>query len=270
MNKSDNECFTLSFPKAKDLVISGDVHGDFNQLVFKLCVQYQMKDTLLIVAGDCGFGFEKRESYENMVKRNAKRMNEANNWIVFVRGNHDNPAYFDGHTFKHKRFIAVPDYAIIQAYSHTILCVGGAISIDRQCRMDEWKGKRKYLAIGGMIIDDLARNVYWKNEVPFYDENKMKAICSQFTIDMVITHTAPSFCELFTKGGLYHWMQNDDTLLCDVEAERATMNRLHERLVRDRHPLSHWFYGHFHQSWHSSIDGILFRMLDIMEFCSVY
>ena len=70
MNKSDSECFTLSFPEAKGLVISGDVHGDFNQLVFKLCVQYRMRDTLLIVAGDCGFGFEKRESYENMVRRN--------------------------------------------------------------------------------------------------------------------------------------------------------------------------------------------------------
>lgn len=55
MNKSDSECFTLSFFEAKDIVISGDVHGDFNQLVLKLCVQYQMKDTLLIVAGDCGF-----------------------------------------------------------------------------------------------------------------------------------------------------------------------------------------------------------------------
>ena len=153
MNKSDSECFTLSFPEAKGLVISGDVHGDFNQLVFKLCVQYRMRDALLIVAGDCGFGFEKRESYENMVRRNVKRMNEANNWIVFVRGNHDNPAYFDGCAFRYKRFVAVPDYAIIQACSHTILCVGGAISIDRQYRMNTWKGKLKYLKAGGNATD---------------------------------------------------------------------------------------------------------------------
>ena len=37
-----------------------------------------------IVAGDCGFGFEKKEYYEQMVRRNTKRMNQANNWIVFV------------------------------------------------------------------------------------------------------------------------------------------------------------------------------------------
>lgn len=204
------------------------------------------------------------------MKRNGKRMNESNNWIVFVRGNHDNPAYFDGCTFRYKRFIAVPDYTIVQACSHIILCVGGAISIDRQCRMDAWKDKRKYSTIGTVTIDDLAKNMYWRNEAPLYDEKKMKAICSQFTIDTVITHTAPSFCELFTKGNLHHWIQNDDTLLNDVKAERAAMDKLHERLVQDHHPISHWFYGHFHQSWHNSIGGMLFRMLDIMEFCPVY
>lgn len=94
-----------------------------------------MKETMPIVAGDCSFCFEKKESYENMVKRNVKRMNEANNWIVFIRGNHDNPAYFDGYTFKHKRFIAIPDYTILQARSHTVLCVSKGISIDRQYRL---------------------------------------------------------------------------------------------------------------------------------------
>lgn len=91
MNYSN--AFSLSFPEAKTIIVSGDIHGDFNQLVFKLCIQYKLTDTLLIVAGDCDFGFEKKEYYEQMIRRNAKRMNQANNWIVFVRGNHDNPAY---------------------------------------------------------------------------------------------------------------------------------------------------------------------------------
>lgn len=117
------------FPECKDIVVSGDIHGDFNLLVNKICVQYQMRNTLVIVAGDCGFGFDKRGYYDNMVKRNAKRMNDANNWIVFIRGNHDNPAYFDGKSFKHKRFIAIPDYSVINACNHSILCVGGAYQL---------------------------------------------------------------------------------------------------------------------------------------------
>lgn len=31
-------------------------------------------------------------------------------------------------------------------------------------------------------------------------------------------------------------------------------------------PITHWYYGHFHQSWSATINGILFSMLDIMEF----
>ena len=49
MNYSN--AFSLSFPEAKTIIVSGDIHGDFNQLVFKLCIQYKLTDTLLIVAG---------------------------------------------------------------------------------------------------------------------------------------------------------------------------------------------------------------------------
>mgnify|MGYP007079304340 CR=1 FL=1 len=44
------------------------------------------------------------------------------------------------------------------------------------------------------------------------------------------------------------------------------MNRLYETLKEHQQHVTHWCYGHFHQSWHSSIDGTLFKMLDIMEF----
>ena len=105
------------------------------------------------------------------------RMNQANNWIVFVRGNHDNPAYFDGATFYYKRFIAVPDYTILQACNHTILCVGGAISIDRIYRINEWN-KRKYRVHSNESQEnDIPRNLYWKNEAPIYDADKMNTIC---------------------------------------------------------------------------------------------
>ena len=186
MNYSN--AFSLSFPEAKTIIVSGDIHGDFNQLVFKLCIQYKLTATLLIVAGDCGFGCEMKEYYELMLRRYAKRMIQANSWIVFVRGNHDNPAYFDGTTFNYKRFIAVPDYTILQACNHTILCVGGAISIDRIYRINEWN-KRKYRVHSNESQEnDIPRNLYWQNEVPVYDPNKMNTIPASFLIDTVVTH----------------------------------------------------------------------------------
>lgn len=264
--KRMREVYNLSFPKANSIVVSGDIHGDFNLLVHKLCVQYQMKDTVLVVAGDCGFGFEKKAYYEQMVRRNAKRMNDANNWIVFVRGNHDNPAYFDGKQFKHRRFVAVPDYSVISTCKHTILCIGGGISIDRNYRIDMWKMYCAKHGKDGQSQDKLDKNFYWSDEVPVYDEEMLNLINEQYAVDIVISHTAPDFCEQITKRGLYSFAASDEKLLEDVDKERATMTKIYGHIVHDVHPLSHWYYGHFHQSWHSDIDGVLFKMLDVMEF----
>ena len=96
--------FLYEFPDAKVIVVSGDIHGEFNQLVYKCCVQYRMTDTLIIVAGDCGFGFEQPGYYENVYNRNRERLSKSNNWIAFVRGNHDNPAYFNDYPIKHRRW----------------------------------------------------------------------------------------------------------------------------------------------------------------------
>ena len=267
-----SDIYTLSFPHAKSVLVSGDIHGEFNQLVHKLCVQYAMRDTLLIVAGDCGFGFDNPGYYDEMVKKNSRRMSEANNWIVFVRGNHDNPAYFDGTTFRHQRFMAVPDYTVIQACRHTILCVGGAISIDRRYRLQKWDADKSRHTYHHTLPKDerLARHYYWADETPTYNDEMLTRINERFAIDTVVTHTSPSFCQLLSKRGLLSFAVSDDSLLTDVEAERNTMTDLYNRLVHDAHPLSHWFYGHFHQSWHNSIEGVLFTMLDIMEFREVY
>lgn len=267
--KNLNTIYTIEFPEANNIVVSGDIHGDFNLLVYKLCIQYEMKNTVLIVAGDCGLGFEQKGFYDNIVKRNSKRMNEANNWILFIRGNHDNPAYFDGITFKHKRFIALPDYSILRACNHNILCIGGAISIDRQYRMDNWQAKLR-VNHKQTSNDPLEQNIYWKNEFPIYNADKLNAINDHYAIDKVITHTAPSFCELQTKNGLESWATNDEgNLIEDVEKERHTMDEIHKHLINNNHPITHWCYGHFHQSWNSCIGNILFKMLDIMEFYEI-
>ena len=259
----------LNFPSAKSIVVSGDIHGDFNQLIFKMCVQYQMRNTLLIVAGDCGFGFENSSYYKDIAKRNSKRMTDANNWIVFVRGNHDNPAYFDGNTFKHRRLIAVPDYTIIQACRHTILCVGGGISIDRRYRLDKWEAEQMKRRHQPDKKDRLTKHYYWADEAPVYDDSQLTEINEKFAVDTVITHTAPSFCELQKKNFLMQFAVSDPNLLDDVRAERTIMDNLYDRLRHDAHPLTQWYYGHFHQSWHIEMDGVMFSMLDVMEFREV-
>ena len=81
-----NKMLTFNYTDAKCIVICGDIHGDFEEMVFKLCVQYGMTDTLLIVAGDCGFGFEKAGYYEQIFSKVSRRLTKANNWIAMIRG----------------------------------------------------------------------------------------------------------------------------------------------------------------------------------------
>ena len=254
-----NDIVSEEFPEAKSIVVSGDIHGDFTQLVFKCCMQYGMKDTLIIVAGDCGFGFERPGYYENLYKKCRNRLTKANNWLAFVRGNHDNPAYFKEGRIRYKRWMTVPDYSVIKACGHCILCVGGATSVDRLYRIMD----KRWHPIKNE--EPLAPNVYWPSEQPLYDKIKLDEISKECAIDTVITHTAPLFCELTSHQGLHDWAIRDEDLMDDVKYERRVMNQLHAYLCDKKHPLHHWFYGHFHQSWHSVINGIKFNMLDCME-----
>ena len=150
------------------LVICGDIHGEFVPLVYEMCVRYGMRDTLVIVAGDCGFGFEKLGAYDQVFRRIEKRLAQNNCWIAMVRGNHDDPAYFAtdaaGHTaIEHMRWRTVPDYAVIEACGRTVLCVGGAVSVDRQICLQE-------------MSRHPGKVYYWQDEAVKYDASALEAI----------------------------------------------------------------------------------------------
>lgn len=114
-----------------------------------------------------------------------KQLSKSNNWIAFVRGNHDNPAYFNQQPIKHRRWMTLPDYSVVKACGHTILCVGGATSIDRMWRMTL---RQFHLQ---QPDEPLIPNVYWIDEGPTYDGLKLETINELYTIDAVITHTSP-------------------------------------------------------------------------------
>lgn len=143
-----------------------------------------------------------------------------------MRGNHDNPAYFDGKTIAYKRFMAIPDYSLVKANGHTILCVVGAISVDRVYRIKSWNrivmNQRQF----GHYHDEhdpLAPNYYWKDEPPVFNDELLTHILAENTIDTVITHTAPSFCELKSKAGINSWIREDPNLDADLDHERSIM-----------------------------------------------
>lgn len=242
----------FSYLQAKRIFVCGDIHGDFGGLVSRVCQSYSFTDTLVIVAGDCGFGFEKFNYYVNTYNRFAGKLRKANNWIVFVRGNHDDSEYFSAEKIHFTRFRCVPDYSVIQACDHNILCVGGAVSIDRMKRIRRDESR---------IHQETA--LYWKDEMPVFSPEAIEAL--KAPIDTVVSHTCPSFCFPTTKDGVAYWMEDDRALEADLGVERQTIDKIYGKLKAEGHPLKKWFYGHYHQFSRQDICDVQFRLLDCMD-----
>ena len=235
--------------------VCGDIHGEFDFLVGKM-LRMELTDTLVIVAGDCGIGFDEAGYYRRTYQRIVKTLKKLNCGLLLVRGNHDDPEYFERELISFPRMKTLPDYSVVRFKDHTILCVGGAISIDRLYRTDQMR----MLANSGHP----SRKLYWGNEPPQFSEQQMEAIKERgLRIDTVVTHTAPSFCYPTTKREIEMWMDYDPDLGKDIADERATMDRIYNRLISDGHPLARWYYGHYHCTSNDRIGGVSFYLLDI-------
>lgn len=84
-------------------------------------------------------------------------------------------------------------------------------------------------------------------------------------IDIICSHSAPSFCYPFTKGNIVlRYAENDETLLQDIEIERTTLDKVYDDY---KDTITHWYYGHYHTSNMQMINGCMFKLLDIEEIC---
>jgi len=246
--------------KFDSIVVVGDIHGEIKSLVFKITQQYNIKNSLIIVAGDVGLGFEKDNRYLELFKRMATKLKKTGNTLLFVRGNHDrkdmwldDPIYKKYWQTGNSNIRLIKDYTVITAETDrgiaNILCVGGAISVDRVART--------------------LNNNYWLNEVFVYDEDLVKDLVG---ITHVITHSAPDFCEPTTKVGIEEWISlegKNGTLGEDCDKERADHTLLYNKL-KEKNTINKWCYGHYHWSKFDEFDGTLFKLLDIMELYEIW
>lgn len=245
------------YPKAKQIIVSGDLHEAFTELVEKLCNRYRFRNTLLVVAGDESFGFAELGHYQKIYDQVAEKLRIANNWVVFVRGNNDDPTYFAEERIAYERWSCVPDYSIIQACGHNILCVGGAVSVDRRMRQmdDIYLKEQGYTTV-----------CWWPDEIPSYKPKEIAAIPHDINIDTVVSHSCPSFFNTYYDDEIEFWSRDDPALIKDCARERKTMDKILSCLGRNHHIVDKWFFSHFHASLKQKIDGIQYVMLDDLEF----
>lgn len=238
--------------KFNSIIVSGDIHGDIMPLVFKVNDQYKIENSLIIVAGDVGIGFHADGYYIDLFKKASNRLKKNNNTLLLVRGNHDDPdKWLDYEPFKafwqdgNNNVRLVKDYSVISAETdkmqHNILCVGGALSIDRTGRT-------------------IGKN-YWPKEPFVYEESKVENLLA---ITDVITHSSPDFCEPILKTGITNWIPYDKNLETDCDKERKDHTLLYNKL-KEKNNIKKWFYGHFHFTHTNYVDNTLFRLCDIME-----
>ena len=221
--------------------ILGDIHGNFQKLYMKAMA---VTDTTIIQVGDFGAGFKKRERFDEDMYDINKRLVKSNNQLLVIRGNHDDPAYFDG-TYNFSNIEFLKDYTVRNIEGRNYLFVGGAISIDRIIRKSGVE--------------------YWPDEKFVLDLDKINAIDED--INVVIAHSSPSFCQPVHFNELVWWyVAQDPSLHNELLQERKDFEEMYNALKENGHTLEYWFNGHFHFNAEELIQDTNFILLTINQF----
>lgn len=222
--------------KNRTVIICGDIHGEFKTLVYEL-KRHQISNSIVIIAGDVGIGFNSPSYYDQIYDYMDHKYLDANDVVILaVRGNHDNPEYFNGDLrLDYPRFKTVKDYSTIVTDNHNILCIGGAYSIDKEDRI---KSNNELISRGS------SRRLWWASELPYVRADELV----NGNYDVIVSHCSPSCA--------YPHIMNAAII------DRKIMDQVMEL---GSGKISKWFYGHYHDSCVEILDGIEFNLLNINE-----
>jgi hypothetical protein len=221
----------------KPLIFLGDTHGAWNDVLY-LVDHKKIENANIISVGDLGMGFQYNKEYEyKACEKLNKFFKDKNINFYGIPGNHDNRYFFQGENrICLDHFELIEDYSVYSYQDKQIQFIGGAISIDRTGRK---------LGVS-----------YWEDEGVVFNREKCQKV------DILVTHTAPSFCapQSFSEI-VYSWAREDAYLLEELTEERALLDEIFKICQPSFH-----VYGHFHFSWSEKINGCKHRLLDINEF----
>ena len=120
----------------------------------------------MIFCGDFGFGFSSPQHETEELLKSNNICQEFNVKCYVLRGNHDDPSYYntDEPKINLSNIKTISDYTIIQTPEHNILCVGGAISVDRVNRQAVYEHEIQDLIINKHYTFEKAKEkarLYW-------------------------------------------------------------------------------------------------------------
>ena len=241
-------------------VLLGDIHGEFVE-INRFFKKTKLKGVDLLQLGDFGVGFFYNDPKN--IKKEARQLKTLNDFLgkrdsqlFVVRGNHDNPMFFDGTHTEFENITFLQDYTVFNLNGLKILNINGGISIDR--------GPMPYL---NNKIGRFQGVSWWEDEVVKYTEEDKAKILNTNGIDLIISHNAPDFAQPQGFGKLLpRFAQDDKTLIDDVRVERNLLSKIWDDINENSYP-TNWFYGHFHQPLREMYDNqCMMVCLDIDEF----
>lgn len=222
----------MTLDNTKPIYLLGDHHGDYCSLFEKLD-RFDITNIYILHVGDGGEGFKPED--EEKVRNQNLNTEFAKRDICYlsIRGNHSNPLYFDGRVTL-SNFKLIQDYTVLQHCEKSILCVGGAVSIDRCVR-----------------IEGIS---WWK------DENIILQLDKVPHVDVIVTHSTPTWNGPTSLARIMNWIRRDPQLETDCAEERQKVNQLIEASTAKKH-----FCGHMHMHSTSEHNGCTSRIIDILE-----
>lgn len=238
----------------------GDIHGNFN-IIHQYVKLYNITNAHIIQVGDFGVGFKTVEKEKRMLEMFHDILLKNNVHVWAIRGNHDYKPHFDSDPFGFSNIHLIPDYTVLELCGKRILCIGGAVSVDRKFRLT------KKQRMGIYENQTLGVESWWPDELFVLDRDKLGEMKD---IDIVVTHTAPDYCFPDNKFGFGPLVDSivketgDTELKTDLLVERNQVTDAFT-ILRMNNNITHHYYGHFHKSDTLEMFGIKHRLLNVNE-----
>jgi predicted phosphodiesterase len=238
----------------------GDIHGNFG-LIGQYVKLYGIKDAHIIQVGDFGVGFARFEKEQRALEMIHHQLVKNNVHVWAIRGNHDYKPYFDNDPFGFTNIHLVTDYTVLNLADKNILFIGGAVSVDRMWRKTK-KQKQGILENYTMGVES-----WWEDEVFILERDKLGEMKD---INIVVTHTAPHYCEPDNTFGFGPFVEGiiretgDTGLRTDLLYERQQVTDAFN-IIKMNNDIEFAYYGHFHRASVMTMYGTKHRLLNVGE-----
>ena len=237
----------------RHLWICGDIHGELSNFIWKAACQLKIRIADILIVGDFGAGFGRPKSMDVAYAKICSALEENDIRLYTIRGNHDDPAFFDGlHDYEHLRFL--PDHRTIELCGKKIYPIGGAVSTDIDL-VDPLTRKSRRMQNDALIRFGSSKRIWWPDETPVQITENLPEIA-----DIVVSHEAPlSFAPVPLR----------EAHVRDCTWQKVVESRRYLDFVLNKVKPSQWFYGHYHSHYEGNFQGTHYLGLDIAEMAQV-